>query len=133
MSHRGAGGPLTRVMDTYRPTQHAMPTSRTLELVVFTLTPGTTREQFLATNNAVSEWIQQQPGFVPHELCYAAEADRWIEIAWWESLDEAEAAAPVALSSEACAPMFALIEMESALMLHGHPAITPVLAQREAA
>lgn len=104
----------------------------TLELVVFTLREGTTREQFLATNDAASNWMQQQPGFISHELSYAADGDRWIEIAWWESLGDAEAAASAAMSSQSCAPMFGLIDMESALMLHGEAAIPPVFAQREA-
>jgi hypothetical protein len=55
---------------------------RTLELVVFSLKEGTTREQFLATESAASNWMQQQPGFISHELSYAADGDRWIEIAW---------------------------------------------------
>jgi hypothetical protein len=105
---------------------------RTLELVVFSLKAGTTREQFLATESAASNWMQQQPGFISHELSYAADGDRWIEIAWWESLEEAETAANAAMSSASCAPMFALIDMESALMLHGERAIPPVIARREA-
>jgi hypothetical protein len=32
---------------------------------------------------------------------------------------DAQAAAERAMSSESCAPMFALIDMESTLMLHG--------------
>jgi antibiotic biosynthesis monooxygenase (ABM) superfamily enzyme len=105
---------------------------KTLELVVFTLKEGTTREQFLATNDAVSDWIRRQPGFISHELSYAADGDRWIEVAWWKSLEDAEDAASAAMSSPSCAPMFRLIDMESALMLHGEPAISPVLAQRAA-
>ncbi|MGH2822212.1 MAG: antibiotic biosynthesis monooxygenase family protein [Thermoleophilaceae bacterium] len=105
---------------------------KTLELVVFTLKGGTTREQFLATNDAASDWMQQQPGFISHELSYAADGDRWIEIAWWQSLETAEAAANAAMSSRSCAPMFGLIEMESALMLHGELAIPTAVAQPEA-
>jgi hypothetical protein len=88
---------------------------------------GTTRDQFLATYHAASRWMVQQPGFVSHVLCCSAGTDQWIELAWWESLAEAEAAANAALSSDSCAPMFALIEMESTLMLHGQPAIQPVV------
>jgi Antibiotic biosynthesis monooxygenase len=101
----------------------------TLELVVFKLKEGTTREEFLATDAAASGWMRQQPGFISHELSYAAESDRWIEIARWESLEEAEAAAGAAMSSDSCAPMFALIDMESALMLHGQPAVPPVVTR----
>jgi hypothetical protein len=102
-------------------------TGKTLELVVFTLKDGTTREQFLATEPAATSWMQQQRGFISHELSYAAEGDRWIETAWWESLEDAETAANAALSSSSCAPMFALIDMDSVLMLHAQP----VIAQRD--
>jgi len=44
-------------------------------------------------------------------------------------LHDAEAAAKVPEGSEQCAPMFALIYMESALFLHAIPAITPVHAR----
>jgi len=108
-----------------------MADGKTLELVVFTLKEGTTREEFLATEAAASQWMQQQPGFISHELSHAADGDRWIEIAWWKSLEDAEAAAAAAMSSESCAPMFGLIDMESVLMLHGEPAIVPVVAPRQ--
>jgi hypothetical protein len=101
-----------------------------IELVVFKLKDGTTREQFLATDDAASNWMQEQPGFVSHELSHAAETDQWIELARWETLEHAKAAAQAAMSSESCAPMFALIDMDSALMLHGEPAITPAIARR---
>jgi antibiotic biosynthesis monooxygenase (ABM) superfamily enzyme len=104
------------------------PATKVLELVVFKLNEGISREQFLATNAAVSTWIGKQPGFVSHELAYDGEGDRWIEVAWWETMEEAHAAAERAMTSESCAPMFALIDMDSTLMLHGESAITPVYA-----
>ncbi len=60
------------------------------------------------------------------DLSYSAAEDRWIEVVYWSSMQDAESAAAAAMSSEACAPMFDLIDMESALMLHGVPAIAPV-------
>jgi len=89
----------------------------------------TTREQFLATDAGASSWGARAPGFVSHELSYAAETDRWIELARWETLEHAKAAAEAAMSSKSCAPMFALIDMESVLMLHGEPATAPLIAE----
>jgi hypothetical protein len=109
------------------------PGGKVLELVVFKLKKGVSREQFLGTDDAVSAWISKQPGFVSHELLYDAEGDRWIEVAWWKTLEEANAAAELSLTSESCAPMFALIDMDSALMLHGVPANEPVFAAATAA
>jgi hypothetical protein len=106
---------------------------RVLELVVFKLNEGISHEQFLTTNDAVSTWIGKQPGFISHELAYDAESDRWIEVAWWERMEEAHAAAELAMTSKSCAPMFALIDMDSTLMLHGESAIAPVFAAAHSA
>jgi hypothetical protein len=97
-----------------------------LELVVFKLHDGVSRDEFLATNDAVSTWISKQPGFVSRELSYDADSDRWVDVLWWTSMENAAAAAELALNSESCAPMFALIDMESTLMLHAERAIALV-------
>ena len=49
----------------------------------------------------------------------AAEGGRWVDVVWWRSMEDAKAAAERAMTSESCAPMFALIDMTSTLMLHG--------------
>ena len=93
--------------------------SKVLELVVFKLRDGVSREQFLGTDGGVSAWAREQPGFLSRELSYDAEGDRWIDVVWWRTMEEASAAAERAMSSASCAPMFSLIDMESTLMLHG--------------
>jgi hypothetical protein len=101
-----------------------------VELVVFGLKDGVTRDQFLATVGAASAWVKAQPGFVSEDLTYAAAEDRWIEIVQWRTLKEAEAAAQAAETDPACVPMFGLIDMENMLFLHGVPATTSARAQR---
>jgi hypothetical protein len=99
---------------------------RVLELVVYKLNDGVTREEFLGTNDAVSSWISKQPGFLSRELAYDADGDRWVDVIWWETMENAHAAAELSQTSESCTPMFGLIDMESALMLHGVRAIERV-------
>ena len=106
---------------------------KVLELVVFKLNEGVSRDEFVATNDAVSSWISEQPGFLSRDLSYDAEGDRWIDVLWWETMKDAAAAAELALSSESCAPMFSLIDMTSMLMLHGESAIEPVAPATRAA
>jgi len=101
---------------------------KVLELVVFKLGAGVSREQFLATVEPVSSWIARQPGFISRELCHDSEGDRWVDVVWWRTMAEAQAAAELAMTSESCAPMFNLIDMESTLMVHGEPAIPPVIS-----
>jgi hypothetical protein len=102
---------------------------KVLELVVFKLKDGVSRDELLATVDDVSAWIARQPGFISRELSHDAAGDRWIEVIWWKTLEDAHAAAELATTSASCAPMFALIDMESALMAHGEPAIAPVEAE----
>jgi hypothetical protein len=99
---------------------------RVLELVVFKLRSGATREDLLNTVDGVSRWAQTQPGFVSRDLTYSAAEDRWIDVIWRKGIEEAESAAAAALSSDSCAPMFDLIDTESMLMLQGEPAIARV-------
>ena len=103
---------------------------KVLELVIFKLKDGTTREQFLGTVDPVSEWAKKQPGFISRELSHDAEGDRWIEVIWWRTMEDARVAAEAAMSSESCTPLFALIDEESTLMLHGELAVAPAYAAR---
>jgi hypothetical protein len=100
--------------------------ARVLELVVYKLNGGVSHAEFLATNDAVSSWISKQPGFISRELVYDADGDRWVDVIWWETMDNAQAASALSMTSDSCVPMFALIDMDSALMLHGMAAIAPV-------
>jgi hypothetical protein len=95
-----------------------------LELVVYKLNDGVSRDRFLATNGPVSSWLGSQHGFVSRELIYDADGDRWVDLVWWETPEQAHAAAELAMSSESCRPMFAAIDTES--MLHGTPALARV-------
>ncbi len=103
-----------------------MEARKVLELVVFKLGEGVTREQFLATNDGVSAWIREQPGFLSRDLVHDAGGDRWVDVVWWETMEQAHAAAELSMTSDSCRPMFAQIDMQSALMLHGVPAIATV-------
>jgi antibiotic biosynthesis monooxygenase (ABM) superfamily enzyme len=106
---------------------------KVLELVVFKLKPGATREDLLATNDALSSWARQQPGFISREQAYDAEGDRWIDLLWWETIEDARAASEAAMTSESCAPMFALIDEEATLMIHADAVIAPVHADATSA
>ncbi len=99
-----------------------------LELVVFRLNEGVSREELLSTAHAVSGWISEQPGFISRDLLYDSAAGHWIEVVWWRTLHDARAAAELAVTSESCRPMFALIDTASSLMAHAVPAIAPVRA-----
>jgi hypothetical protein len=97
-----------------------------LELVVYKLLEGVSRERFLGTDDAASSWISKRPGFLSRDLVHDAESDRWVDVIWLATMEDAQAASGVALTSESCAPMFALIDLESVLMVHGVQATASV-------
>src|SRR3954452_8361164 len=99
---------------------------KVLELVVFKLRDGTKREDFLATVGAVSDWAMSRPGFISRDLSYDAQGDRWIDLIWWRTLEDAHAAAKMALTAASCPPMSALTDEESPQMIPGEPAAPPV-------
>jgi hypothetical protein len=105
-----------------KPVMTADREQRVLELVIFKLKDGATRDELLATVGGVTGWAKAQPGFVSRDLRYSESEDQWIDVLWWDSLEAAEVAADAALSSDSCAPMFELIDMDSTVMLHGEPA-----------
>src|ERR671916_721785 len=100
--------------------------AKVLELVVYKLNSDISREQFLLTNGPVSTWVSKQPGFIARDLVHDEEGDRWVDVIWWETMEQAHAASEASMTSESCRPMFAQIAMESAVMLHGEPAIATV-------
>ncbi len=94
-----------------------------IELVVFKLVEGATTAQLTDASSGVSEWVSAQPGFISRELFYSKESAQWVDLVRWESLEAATAASEDAMSSEQCAPMFGLIDMNETMMLHADPVI----------
>ncbi len=98
-----------------------------VELVVFKLVAGATAQQLTDAAIGVSDWVSRQPGFVSRELSYSQESNQWVDLVRWENMGSATIASEAAMSSEQCAPMFSLIDMEQTMMLHADPVIDPVL------
>jgi hypothetical protein len=103
-----------------------------VELAIFKTKEGVTREELLAASGPVSEWAARQPGFISRDLTYSADGDTWIDVVWWDSAEAAHGAAQLAMTSESCAPMFGLIDMDATRMIHGTRVMPSVVAGRDA-
>jgi hypothetical protein len=77
------------------------------------------RDELIASSVSVSEWAVTQHGFIDRKLVEGGESGNYIEIVRWSSMEDATAAAVQAESSPQCAPMFALIDLDSMQMYHG--------------
>ena len=90
----------------------------TYEIVVFGLVEGAGNDALIETSKQVSQWVQTQPGFIDRKLIRTTDG-KYADILRWNSTEQAASAADLAESSPQCAPMFALIDMESVSIFHG--------------
>lgn len=97
-----------------------------LELVTFKLQPGVTEDQFAVANESLSTWARRQPGFVSRNLSIDEKEDTYIDVVYWESLAAAQAANDLAMTSEECAPMFGMCQLESVKLVHAMPIASAV-------
>jgi hypothetical protein len=87
--------------------------------VIFELTAGAERDEFVVAADAVTEWASSQPGFVDREL-YEVGDGRWIDTVRWETLDDATAAASAIGTAADVGEFVSMIHGPSVQMLHGH-------------
>lgn len=92
-----------------------------LELVVFQLRPGVTREQALSASEAVSAWVAEQPGFVSRETYEVPDGEQWVDVLYWRSMAEAKAASERAMAQDHCQAFFSLLAPEAEVFLHAVP------------
>src|SRR5690348_14514096 len=102
---------------------------KVLELVVYTLKPGVTEEDFLEKSDATSRWLEHQEGFISRDLVKPKDDERWIDVVWWESHETAQAALAQAETTPEVLPFLEAMDLESAIMLHGDPVGVPVVRQ----
>jgi hypothetical protein len=95
------------------------PDESVFEIVIFHLKSGATHEALLETSGSVNDWMAQQPGFIDHKLVQSNDGSTYVETVRWKSLEEAESAAQIAMTSSACGPMFEPIDFDTIQMLHG--------------
>lgn len=99
----------------------------TLELITYTLKPGARTENLLATNQDMSEFLQQQPGFIYRSLSQDTEGT-WIDICYWQSEDEAKAASDALMKDPRGLALIDLCDPASVVCKY-LPCVTEVLSE----
>lgn len=89
-----------------------------VECVTFNTLPEVTQEQLIATDAGVQEFVSEQPGFLYRSLTYNENSKKWMDIVYWQTQANAEAAFDLFAETASCQPMMALIAMESVEVQH---------------
>ncbi len=89
-----------------------------VELVSFRLQSGVSQEDFLATNDAMQTFIAGLPGLLYRSLTYNPESNEWMDIVYWATMENAQHAQSVFMSSDAAQKMMPLIDPDTVRMQH---------------
>ena len=89
----------------------------TLEKVTFRTNPGVSEAEFLNAAEATSAWVRAQPGFGYRTLIQDADG-LWIDLVFWASEADAQAASKAIMSAPQAASFMALIDAETVTMAH---------------
>lgn len=103
-----------------------------IEIVTFKLAPEVESSQLLATNTAMQDFLQQQPGFIYRSLSYDESVQLWYDIIYWKDSVQAKAGGAAFMQSSVCASMMPLIDAPSCKMRH-MDALSEVIAEQVAA
>jgi hypothetical protein len=98
-----------------------MEKANAVEVVLFKLKAGTDREQFIHEAAVVQSKITQFKGFIKRQLLEGADG-QWIDLVWWESLDDHYAASKLIMQDETVMPFMMAIDESNSTMLH----LTPI-------
>lgn len=92
-------------------------TKHTMETVTFKLAEGVTKDAFLQTVPASTDYMKGRSGFIARRLS-CTEDGTWIEQIEWETMADAKAAAANLGSTESIRPFLQAIDGPSAMMHH---------------
>lgn len=87
------------------------------EIVLFKQNPGVSDESLLSAARGIDEILSTMLGFKSRHILRASDG-RWVDLVWWNTLEEAEQAAEKVMSLPKCQKFFGLIEQESMQFLH---------------
>lgn len=89
-----------------------------VEVVVFALNPGVSRETFLCSSQISRDWYGRQPGFLSSELIEGSEG-QWVGILHWESRESAESAQGRLMEEVDMSEFFAAINPDGTIWVGG--------------
>jgi heme-degrading monooxygenase HmoA len=94
-----------------------------IELVSVKARPGVDEADMLRAADAVMAFLSKANGFIRRELFKAGE-DQWVDLIYWNSREEAEAALAQSMDQPSVQAMMSLLDENSLNMLHLNPVRT---------
>ena len=89
-----------------------------LEIAIYKTNDGVSDADFIKTGVEMeANFAKKQKGFIKRTFA-KSEIGEWVDVIYWETMDDAMKASEVAMKSPVCAPMFGIIDPTSVKMHH---------------
>lgn len=88
-----------------------------LELALFRSRQGVSQAEVLEASQQLSRWLQRQSGFLYRSLSQQ-EDGLWVDVVYWQSLEQAQAASAGFMQASESQALMALIEPDSVHLSH---------------
>lgn len=89
-----------------------------LEIVIYKTKSGINDADFIKTTSEMEEhFAKKQKGFIKRTFAKSENGD-WVDVIYWETMDDAMKASEAAMKSSVCAPMFGVLDEASVKMHH---------------
>ncbi|KZN34099.1 antibiotic biosynthesis monooxygenase family protein [Pseudoalteromonas luteoviolacea] len=94
-----------------------------IEIVTFKLNQGVSTEQMLEKSAAFEEFAAKQPGFLYRSLAHQADTDTFVDVSYWETLEDNKKMQAAFEEVDVCQAFCALVDKESVGISH-HTVLT---------
>ncbi|HFQ4938087.1 TPA: hypothetical protein ACGUTZ_000512 [Vibrio vulnificus] len=89
-----------------------------IELVSYTSVEGATEQDIVTATEQSRRFIATLPGFLYRSLSHDSATNRWTDIVYWQTMDDAKNAGEQFMACPDCQPLMGLIEQPSLVMQH---------------
>jgi len=89
-----------------------------LEIAMYKIKNGVSEADFIQAGVEMEKnFIKKQKGFIKRTFA-KSENGEWVDVIYWETMDDAMKASEAAMKSPVCAPMFGMLDDVSVKMHH---------------
>ena len=90
-----------------------------VEMVIFSTKNGVADKDVLARSQAINSVLREQGGFIHRTFCQRDDG-KWVDIVYWDNLDNARRAAEYVMKDDICMSFFKLIDQQDMDFRHLH-------------
>ncbi len=97
-----------------------MQNAKVVEVVLFKPAPEVSEADVLKTTAMMQTKVMTMPGYIDRQLLKNSDG-QWVDLVWWESMEQAQSAAEAIMGDEDLAPYMFVFDNAEMTMFHLAP------------